>query len=499
MSPYSVHSLFAVGNECRLRFLISNIKDVVIMIHTRIVLLLFVSGIITTQITPAPAQTKKEVYELDFLHNQRFGNDDVLVAQYWTQMAEQELKMLEAGKRPELGNQAEVYQRLKEALAPIDELTAILSNLPRGPERDMVLDDLAKTLKSDEIAERVFEILGAEHCARLATERVSQEMEVRQADLARNVAAVRTYLADNTFAELLKLTDEQKKQIQKEIEKANKKLESTINRLLDQLHDISDRRWNAMIETLDNEQGKQATNLLGKPIEWFRTSTPPEFRNSVNGYGGLTITGRKATELNPKDGQALSDIPEPELEKHGIEFFDSLVYQMLFETSLWDEFELVDAQKEELKTEIRSRLNDNVMVAPRGAERLELLLQNKADYPKTITDLLLPTQLKWFRQMELQIRLGPEYTSTVGLTHPRIVELLRIGNKEKHELSEIGSNYEEQEKEITGKMAAERQVVQSQLIIELSKILSDEQREIYRKHTGRELTAQETDDNTKTR
>jgi len=443
--------------------------------------------------TPCWAQTKREIYELDFLYKARAGTSERAVAIYWNQLAKQEVNVIQSGRSLLQGIEAQQkLADLRIALAPIYEMEELRSNLS-GAEGQILLADHAALYESDEIAEKVFQVLGPEYCTRLALKRLNLDLEIKREEQVRDWSSVTTYLSNETFATLLEMSDKQKKDLKSELEKAENELKKTTTELLANLEAKSDRRWGDLLDILYAHQRKQAELLLGKPIEWFRLAKQPNSAifDTWLSTGGVT-NGSRSCEVKAADGRSSTEMSQDELSQHGIEFFDSLVLEMLFETQLWDEMELTEQQREELTKRIRKELNMNVLAMPDGAARFPQLLQGKATYPKTVRDFFVPTQLEWFRQMELQIRLGKKYDSTVGLLNPTMMQVLALDPSQKTELGKVGEKYAQEERTLIGELVMARQKIQDELSVKLVAIMTPAQLKLYEKHTGRRLSAAKT-------
>ncbi len=425
-------------------------------------------------------QDKASVYELDFLNSQRAGTDAEAVSLYWLQLAKREVYQLEGGKRPEiLAARPQLPNRLREILRPIFELEDMLANLPPGEAREEIGTRLVEALRDEATADAAFATLGPEYAQELATERLGSDLKTIANRKLKTSFEVNPLVNNNALLETLGLASDQELKLSKEFEKVSLALAKKTKKLMKELALESDKRWQELLEAMDGSQSKMAKQLLGRPVEWFRI--PKTNRVQRDGETWLKtyvcFSGSKTTDALKGNSKSLFELEQAELEKHGIEKFGSLAYELLFATSLWSEYELVQPQRNELTKTIRLRLNEYGLVVPDDQRRIVALIDGSATYPKTITDLLLPNQLKWFRQMELQVLLKKKFDSSVGLLNPTMISTLELRPAQTKTMRKIAKKYKAIETAILSELAKETRLANANFQTRVADTLTKQQRE----------------------
>ena len=340
---------------------------------------------------------------------------------------------------------------------------------------------LLEVYNSKEIAESVFQILGVERCCQIAINRARKEIDWEMANRNDSGTSIASYFQNNTFLELLSLT-KPRKTIESLVAKVDKELREFAAKKIDEQKRVSNNRWDELLAVLTPDQRDLVKQRIGQPVEWFRIPKNNTFETGATWLStNVVFAGTKSMKI-PSALQKSSD----ELNELEIELLDSLVYQMLYASPLWPEFELVQQQENELNGTLKNYFNESALVRPQP-KRLHLLLNGQAEYTETVKNLFLPKQLKWFQQIELQIRLEKKYDAVVGLMHPKMTKFLNLDFEQKASIEEIGERYRRTEKNWQIVLEAKTTAMLDFLHFEVHEILNEEQKKVYRTNTGQSL------------
>lgn len=433
------------------------------------------------------SQSMEELYRMHFSHAAVQGESAAEVARYWNSWINVTRQQIIAGQHGNPLVHAELLKRIEIAHQPIIGLIERIDQLPEGEQQRDAHVQLMALMDDKTLAQAAFDAMGTEWCTKIVVERVLTELEQANRD---QEYSDRTFLAQPAFRKALKLSERQSTDIESILEQAKLDLTELLDQHNQQLRDLADNLWNDLLRVLDERQRLRATELLGKPAHWFYALKSPEFvqEDFRLGGSGKSIHGRLLLETARSIATTPDTLTPDQLRKHGIARFESLVYRMFFNESIWTELECTEEQISQLKGDFRFDLLDRIYVVPcEGAPRLKALVDGTAEYPKELVDFLLPPQMKWFRQIELQVRLGYRYASTVGLLSPEMVAELALKSVQKENLAEIGKQHLANENELVKAKEYEVQQFRDRLQSRLAEVLNDEQRTLYKRLTGRAI------------
>lgn len=459
------------------------------MANSCLLCLVLISNAVVVQV--GLAQGMKEVYKRDFLHVEKSGSSDATISMYWIQAAKKEMYRLEAefyrgGLKEQ--NMIDAASQIRNSIAQVLEREELLSNFPPGQPRDEIVKEILQLYRDPSIAEAAFAAIGRDRAIEITSERIGLEIADGLKDASKSWQSLSIDLEHKQFSEQLGLTKDQERKVGKIIENESDQFEQETNNELQKQHELSLERWEQILEQLNQEQQKEAKRLFGKPVEWFRVSS--HLDNSRDEYWLPVHTasaGRIVQVTGSSQEVSLFNEDREELAKHGVELIDSLVNAMLFAEHLWVEYELVEDQKSKIIGDIRKQLAKNSIVRPMHQSRFEMLVSGTADYPKSVEDLFLPSQLEWFRQIELQIRCGRRHDPTVGVLHREIASELGIDARQRKAIQGIGDRYKESEVAMIEALKSKRAEAISSIRRQLAEVLTESQLTNYRNLTGHEL------------
>ena len=436
----------------------------------------------------ASGQTKEELYNVQLLG---MGQPDQptqpdVVARYWTNFALTQIKYL----RSDPANQQLV-----------EELTVQLKPLLGPPVPEMTLgfiEPLGGLQGDEQIANKVFDLLGPEYCARMIHYDVCRRLEDQKNRQLTKWNAFSSELLFEGLARNLNLSGGQKNRIREELELAEREFHHEGLELMDEISSASNHRWRNLLRALNPEQRKLAESRIGAPFEWHRDLQNQQARSKLGqlpaivgfcGYGKSAFQALHAMNIPIGDGAALRAISDEQLKEHRIVIYDILVYNMLFHVAIGNALELVPDQKKRiasLKNPNESELPDECVLTD-VPDRFDNLMAGVATLPEPITDVLLPDQIQSFLQIELQLRLDEKFDSTVGLLDPRIISHWKIDQRQAKILKQIGDQFESERKSLTDQLAERRSKIQFAIEQKFSDILNDEQKKTLKAFTGKDL------------
>jgi hypothetical protein len=113
---------------------------------------------------------------------------------------------------------------------------------------------------------------------------------------------------------------------------------------------------------------------------------------------------------------------------------------------------------------------------------LDLILK-KDEHNEVLETVLLPDQIKWLRQAELQLRLS-ENKSTFGLKDRILAEELKLSDDQSRRIQEIAKKYERRELDYANKV---KSAVKNEIIKSIDRslgVLTKEQSALYQHLLG---------------
>ncbi len=130
-----------------------------------------------------------------------------------------------------------------------------------------------------------------------------------------------------------------------------------------------------------------------------------------------------------------------------------------------DELQTTEKQAADLSNMQSNEWKNNGIELIRNAiQRFDALLQMDASYPESLLTVLTPPQEVWLRQAEVQIRVGKQYESTVGLTHPKVTARLDLKHSQFKEHNEIGKKFDKELETIMQEFNNERKSMEEDFV-----------------------------------
>ena len=426
------------------------------------------------------AQSMEDVYETDFLQVERYGRERDTIARYWIQFAQEQAVETEFTYPPLPVDENDLKHRIRAELRQVSEISDQYAALSPGVQRDSVEQQLRAMGSSQELAEKLFQVMGTEYCQGKLIEkniRLLTEIENQKREQWHQMTSS---LEFEPFANRLNLTSEQRADIQTELEKASEEFKQVLGKLLDDISMESKSRWKRLLRVLDAEDRQFTESRIGKPVEWHRSLRKQQIRmflydqyaKPVDAYPGMldeSAAVERMLEINPPPKDAV--------------LIDQLILGLIGEDIIWDELELIDTQRETMSPIGQGEFDKPVYILTTPRKRFDELVNGTSEMPRVVEKILLPDQLEWFRQIEFQIRTEPKYDSTVGLLDPRVVKHLQLNDDQQKEMKGIGDEFAETLRTSTEKIYAEKKRIEEDLESKLAELLDEEQLVLYRKFT----------------
>ena len=254
------------------------------------------------------------------------------------------------------------------------------------------------------------------------------------------------------FRERMNLTAEQRSTLEEIDLEYKQTVLQHLEHLFVTIRDINSDKLSRIKSELSPEQKTLASRLIGSPLNWTRllsTNEESEIRTmigerkretmEVDGYRVLLPEG---CDLNIRHFRELKLTPDYNEDELKWPHFDSLLATLLSSDFVAKEMELSDDQQAEIKEFITEVRETSIVSAKFAKERLERLLDGSAKFPPELERILVPLQMDWLRQAELQFFTG-DSRSTFGITHPIMVRRLEMSNGTVNKIEEVASEFNE--------------------------------------------------------
>ena len=431
----------------------------------------------------ALAQTMQDVYKADTFAEKR-GEEEWRVASYFIQLGLDEQRS--ARHRGEMDSE-EIASliALNEALSPINELQSMRKTNPEDPE----IGKKIRMLQFDEtIAKRVFDALGPEKAQLRVSQRVFRSLKSLAEASKTNAFSQTTFLENEDFASILKLSDSQKNAIAELVDKVSENVRYGSPVLQKKWEDLLSGHYEQVCGVLTASQRKVVEALVGEPVQWFRCVEEKQLRSRIFGVGGASFIGAACHRYAEKTGKNVYQQTASELKGHGIVFFHGHQYEMLKSPFVWDEVELSEEQREKLRVGLDKFISDKGIVVPnQNLHRLENLLKDKASvYPNYIVELLSAEQLGWFKNMEFQVLTG-QFESSFGILHPLSIRNLELKKSQLDELKNLADEFMNEAELLDEELKESRVKVVGEFRKKIGDVLLERQVLLYEKITGSKL------------
>ena len=425
------------------------------------------------------SQTRQEVYELDVFSVKSRGSSEVAVTQYFIGLGMDELRLLRNRERSYGLDEQSLKRRkaLDEALAPINAIDALSGTPAFNSELE---DERMRLAVSSELSEKVFKAIGGERAREKVLEMVVDSIRSISNSKKENAFSANAPLLNPTLALLLNLTDDQSSELKALHESATKKSRFGSVDAFKEMERLLERHWNALRASLDIEQRKQAEDLIGEPLQWFRGLPSNGLRKRDFSGGGVSYTGTKAMELQNSAQRHIHFFSEEEMQQRGVQMIHGHFCEMINSNFIMGEIELVKDQRKELRGDFREYLKTETAVIPNRHEaRLSQILESEADYPGALKDILTSLQLDSLENIEFQVLTG-KFESSFGLLHPKVLKHLQIDPKQTEKIRELCGSYEMAYSELVPEIDLARDAIFDSLKNDMFKVLNVDQQERYR-------------------
>ena len=269
-----------------------------------------------------------------------------------------------------------------------------------------------------------------------------------------------SFLSIPRFREKMKLTRKQiedVRSIELEQEIATKK---AMDESFVEIRRLNRAKMDEFKKILSDEQTRLVDYLIGHPVNWQRLNTAlnenlnqriGECSNSnpdKTGFAFRMPTNKKLDIVLVKNLKTIRDF-----EDNQIDYFNIMLFSLLSSEFFTDQVDISEEQGSKIDVFLSKTAANSVLTGRFAPTRFSELIEGQAEYPANIEEILLPQQLDWLRQTELQFFTGKN-RSTFGLLHPRMVKRLRITRNQEQGLSKIASEFDEKMKPLSDKIQA---------------------------------------------
>jgi hypothetical protein len=273
----------------------------------------------------------------------------------------------------------------------------------------------------------------------------------------------------------LKLTEQQKAQLEKcrsKLAANQKKLKSE---LADKLRSILDEHFNAVKAELDSVQQVRFLKWFGD-LSLFKSLTfSDRYQDAMR-----QASSQRGEEAVIEQSCFFDDVGKP-INSPAIrrDFeIDTLLYCVLTMQNIENQLVLSPDQVQQIKRQIHG--NDiRLVLKNRRTERMLAILDDKWELPEWLDDILLPHQKTWMQQFEFQVYILP-YADSFGVLHPDVSESLRLNDSQKVQIKKMALDYRTKVTDLSRKNQLAIALAEEKNRAEILKLLSPEQLHQYR-------------------
>ena len=426
----------------------------------------------------ASGQSPEEVFRLAGQFREKVGVTERDRARYFLGLGLSELKNLRNQQKNGIELDGDSKQRLlllEGSLAPIEEAFNRIRTSKDRVEAKMKLEQLSHDA---EHANRVFSILGPTKALELTTERTIRALKNKAKTTAKNAFSPTTLITNKWMSKYLALTEEQERELNELVANTTDRIRYGSDGHLEKLRVILDAHWKSLLKALNDSQRLMARELIGQPIQWFRSKD----KQTLRARDFLVKRGPLVNPVRlPLAGKTSKEIRH-EIEKMDREFMHSHVYEMITSPFIWDELDLAPEQRNEIKS--KENFKNIVAIPSLSQDRIsQLLKQKEVTYCQSISNILTKDQLKLLRMMELQILTG-KYELSVGLLHPSISNHLKLSSSKRERIRVLANKYQIDSELFAKGLAEDRKQSQEKFDESVSGILTEKQKKLLSKLTN---------------
>ncbi len=297
---------------------------------------------------------------------------------------------------------------------------------------------------------------------------------------------VYSIFANQTLSDLWSISDSQKSDADEAIG-AFKKEQTTLRATaFDEIEASRKALFEKIQLKLSKQQNYELKNLIGRPLN-VRLWTNEKFDEKTQVYENMKNAAPIDVSWRTKSDNA-QDEPKssPDETAATISTIDYLTKGLLVSKTARTEMELTEEQVARLDRLVNGERGDVTVTFNNSRKRLEVLVapDERSDlFPKQLVDILLPHQLVWLRQVEVQFRtaatfssfgvLDPLVSTALNLSPTQITGIKRLVGQHEMELATIKKELDVDLKRLTEKAKHS-----------LLELLSDEQRSLLDQFAG---------------
>lgn len=292
-----------------------------------------------------------------------------------------------------------------------------------------------------------------------------------------------TYLLSDLLTERLQLTSDQRAQL-KEIATSRQQQEDGLKRkLLVRARELQLEKLDKLLSVLTEAQRADYLDVVGKPIDWFRTDDPQ------GGVAAIVSAVKQGSRIRRGKSATDRETARKEFANKGIselpERFDAILWLMLASDLVRQECEMTKEQTQELDLLVRAIRDCCVLSSEQGQQRKTSLLEGTlpAEGQEQLEPILLPSQLAWLRRAELQLRLSPD-ADTLGLSDSDLAGRLQLTAAQAKAIREIAREFGEREQQVSESANQQLRQVQVKSTEAAFEILTESQRAKYESLVG---------------
>ena len=257
-----------------------------------------------------------------------------------------------------------------------------------------------------------------------------------------------TFLSVPFFHRSLGLDEKQTSQLREIDRRESHEKEEAMEALYMEAKDLNLEKYEKLKKILNPKQRDIYSKLIGRPLNWARlVSTDENFAQSIgecynanpdkDGFSTLFPTSVKfgveqLVELRKKSKS---------YDSINIDHFDYVVFSLLRSNFFKKEMELTESQQEDLDVFLKNVRSKSVISNRLAPQAIRQLVSNDRKYCENLVDILLPSQIEWLKEIELQFRTGL-HRETFALTHPLLKKRLELTDIQERKLVEIARSYQ---------------------------------------------------------
>lgn len=381
-------------------------------------------------------------------------------------LAKTEFDQLEALEKKGLLSEVEIqYLDLLEAsLAPIYET----GGDPYEKAKEMGPDLMT-------VVVQVYAVIGQDPITEFAIKQAVQKIESDAKARAKLKKIPESVSLFGELKDILEFSSDQSEAFDKLVADVEENLSKVTSGEFSNQEKMLAEHWDSLLEILDQSQKETVQSFINEPVQWFRRIGRSGFavRDFESGIH-RSIPG-PLLRFRTDDGRGIFQLTPTEIRENGIEYVHAHIQMMLKDEFIWGELEFSEEQCERFRMGMPI-----VSTSGYHKERLEELLSRKAEYPDTINDHLIESQLESLPSIELQY-LTSEFESSVGLLHPVMCDFLSLTAGEKKKIKSVAKAYADRRRSQMQQVLSDRKRVLLDFRMEFEGILTAKQKVRFKK------------------